>query len=1174
MRPSGSGLFGLMAAVLVTGTLFLAGSARAQSPVINPAALVNVFVGTSGTPVGGPIDTFPGASLPFGMIQWSPDTPTSPAGGGYNYTDHTITGFSLTHLSGPGCSVAGDFRILPTRGPIRSPADAALPFFHAHEQAAPGWYAVDFVRTGIRVQLTVGRRTGLGRFTYPAGTAGNLLFNVSSNQGGVTAARFQVDGPRQVSGSATGGAFCGSPDTYTIYFVARFNRPMRTFGIWKNGTLKPGASRVRGIDSGGWVTFQTTQTRTVEMQVALSYVSPADALANLRAAPDQWHIKAMRRRATRIWNDMLGRIRISGGTPAEQSTFYTALYHTLLSPTLYSDVNGAYRGFDGKVHHVKPGHAEYANFSGWDIYRTEIPLIALLAPNRVSDMMQSLVEAGRQGGWLPKWPLENGYTGVMGGDAADIILAGGWAFGARGFDVPAALHEMVKGATDTHSPPGQGWYVERPGLAQYLHKGYVDDDLTTSVAPVPNGSSETLEYAEDDFSIARLAGETGDLALAERFLRHSMNWQNVFDTATHLVSARAANGAFVRTTVNSNGQRGFQEGNAAQYTWMVPQDLRGLIAAMGGRAAALRRLNRFFAHLNAGQSAPYAWLGNEPSLGSPWVYLSAGAPWRTQQVVRAAIDTLYDDGPAGLPGNDDLGTMSAWYVWAAIGLYPQIPAVRGLDVGSPLFTHVTLVSPAGPTIEIDAPGAGPQMPYVQELTVNGRPTQRTWIDLPLTGTVHLHFSLAGAPDKTWGTVPHDAPPSFTAGAAHFPPAVAASIRSAQRQTVLSPGMHATAAFVVDTVGPQPLSVRWHAQVPAGLDVHPRSGRLLIHAGERAIVGLDVAAARSIAPGYYDITVHVRAANGAPLSPIRLIVRAGKPNSPLPLTFVASTADNTVIPVDPATRALGPAIAVGENPSAVVTGAGGARVYVANSGSNTVSVLNARSLRVIATIKVGAAPDALALSPDGRTLWVANGGSNTVQPIDTRTRTPNKPIAVGITPSGLALGPGGATLYVANQGSNTVSALDTHTGAVRATYPAGAGPSGMVIAPNGKMLYVADTLANTVTPIDARTGRAGSAIPVGLSPRELAISPDGKQLFIANSAVDTVTVIRTADGRVLAPIAVGSGPIAVGFSPSGTQAYALTSQTGRFVTIDVHSRRVLSSFPVAPLPVALTAPDVH
>ena len=1166
LRPIPAAL--LASALLITAT---AGAAPA-APVADPAALVNVFVGTSGTPVGGPIDTFPGASLPFGMIQWSPDTPSAPAGGGYNYPDRTVTGFSLTHLSGPGCSVAGDIRILPTSGAVRAPGSAALPLAHADEHAGPGWYALRVPQAGIGAELTVTRRTGLGRFSFPAGRPGNLLFNVSSNQAGVTAAHFRIDNPRQVSGSATGGAFCGAPDLYTIYFVARFTRPMSGYGAWRGTRVQPGARSMQGVGTGGWVSFATAHHRTVEMEVAISYVSRADALENLRAAPDRWHVRATRERATAIWNGMLGRIQISGGTRTEQSTFYTALYHALLSPTLYSDVNGDYRGFDGKVHHLSPDHDEYANYSGWDIYRTEVPLLALLAPHRTSDMMQSLLDEGRQGGWLAKWPLENGYTGVMGGDAADIILAGGWAFGARGFNVHEALQEMVKGATDTHSPHGQGWYVERPGLKQYLRQGYLSDDATTSSAPVPNGSSETLEYADDDFAIARLAGENGAMRLARRFLRRSMNWQNVFDTASGLISARDATGAFVATPINSNGQRGFQEGNAAQYTWMVPQDLHDLIQAMGGRAATRRRLNTFFAQLNAGQAAPNAWLGNEPSLGSPWVYLNTGAPWRTQEIVRTAIDTLYDDTPAGIPGNDDLGTMSAWYVWSAIGLYPQNPPVRGLVVGSPLFPHIVIRSPGGLTLRIRAPGAAANRPYVHALSINGHSTEHTWLALPQQSTVRMQFTLRRTPDMLWGTAAQDAPPSYRAGTPHFPAATAANWHTLKRRTLILPGHAGAASFAVSVPGGAPAAtVRWHAIAPAGLRLHPASGHLVIGPGATHTMHLTVSARSGITPGYYRIALRARAANGARLPAIALIVRTAPAGQVLPLRYLASFADNTVVPFDPATRTPGPSIAVGENPDAVATNAVGTRVYVANQSSNTVTVIDGKTHKVLATVAVGTAPAALAVSRGGHTLWVANGGSGTVQPIDTRTLKAGAPIAAGSGPAGLALAPQGHTLYVSDEGSNTVTVIDTHTRKVRAAFPAGAGPTGIAVSPDGHHVYVADTLAHQVLPLDTASGHAGKPFATGLSPRALALSPNGKLLYVANTALDTVSVIHTGKGTEGAPIKVGPGPIGVAFSHDGHEAYVIDSQSGRCALLQTASGRVLAAVPVAPFLMAVSSP---
>ena len=320
-----------------------------------PTQLVDPFVGTSGTPIGGPIDTFPGADVPFGMVQWSPDTPSQDAGGGYDYADHDITGFSLTHLSGPGCSVFGDFAFLPFAGPLpRDPLSVRQPFSHASEEMAPGWYAVTLGKPAIRAELAVTKRTGLARFTFPAAQQATLIVNAASNQAGVTSAHVQVDSPTQISGSASSGFFCGMPDAYTVYFVARFDRPMNDHGILDAGRA-------------AWIGFDPSGGRRVDVKVGLSFVSTAGAIANLDAEGKTWDVVTVRNRATEMWDGLLRRVQIDGGTPVLRRTFYTALYHTLLHPNLISDVDGAYTGFDGKIHRARRGHAEYANVSDWDV---------------------------------------------------------------------------------------------------------------------------------------------------------------------------------------------------------------------------------------------------------------------------------------------------------------------------------------------------------------------------------------------------------------------------------------------------------------------------------------------------------------------------------------------------------------------------------------------------------------------------------------------------------------------------------------------------------------------------------------------------------------------------------------------------------------------------------------
>lgn len=731
------------------------------------AAWVNPLVGTDAAPLeNGQSDrgaTFPGAVLPFGMIEWSPDTKLRLSDSGYSYEDSQIVDFSLTHMSGVGCSAYQDFGILPSVGPVTDPASATQTFSHATEEASPGWYAVTLgdgkAETTIRTELTVTQRTGLGRFQFPASRQANFLFKMWSSRLRKEGATAQVVGQNQVEGSITEGRFCGTLGrSHTIYFVARFDRDFASHSSWKKADVAPGSALASGPESGMWVSFDTTKNQVVRLKVAISYVSRDGALANLEAENRGWDIGKVRAAARRAWNQELGTIQIHGGTGSERRTFYTALYHALLFPSLFSDVDGRYLGFDSEVHQTAPGRNEYANFSDWDIYRSQVPLIAWLDPQRTSDMMQSLVDAAQQeGGVLPRWPAANAASGMMGGDSPDPVVAGAYAFGARKFDLHAALDAMVKGATDIGAAPFDGWYVERPRLTEYLQSGYVPLDRSTDSHTC---ASETLEYALDDFSIAQLAHALGNEGVYRQFLKRSQNWKNVFDTVRLSILPRTREGAFEVTTFEDGFQYGFEEGNAAQYTWMVPFDLEHLVQRMGGREQASKRLDELFQKLNAGASQPYAWMGNEPGAGTPWVYLSLGEPWKTQEVTRRILGTLFNDTPQGLPGNDDMGQMSAWYVWTAMGLYPQYPAIRILDVGSPLFPRVVIHPKDGPKLVIEAPGASSSTPYVQSLKINGRDSERSWFELPRNGRVSLTFRMQAEPSRVWGSEPANAPPSF------------------------------------------------------------------------------------------------------------------------------------------------------------------------------------------------------------------------------------------------------------------------------------------------------------------------------------------------------------------------------------------------------------------------------
>lgn len=1132
----------------------------------DPVTLVDPFVGTGGTSGTGLVDDFPGATAPFGMLQWSPDTPSQPPSGGYFYRDSAITGFSLTHLSGAGCGVLGDFAVLPVTGTLQDPAAVTQAFTHAGEQASPGFYAVH-LNSGIDVALTAAPRTGLGAFTFPATPQANLLIETSSDQAGVTDAQAWVAGPDEIDGSASSGGFCGMPNTFTIYFAMRFDRPFASYGAWSERVVTPGANRSTGVHSGEWVTFDTRSAQTVKVKAAVSYVSVAGAKVNLRAL-STWDLNAARASTQTAWRSLLSRVQISGGSHDDERMFYTSLYHALLSPTLYSDADGSYRGFDGNVHRDASGHAEYTHFSGWDIYRTQAPLMALLAPHETGDMMESLVHASQQGGWMPKWPVANGYTGVMGGDSADAIIAGAYAFGARGFDHAAALHEMVKSATDTASPPGQAWYYPRPGLSEYLRYGYVVNTHTTSVSPVPNAASETLEYAIDDFSIAQLARSIGNEPVYRTFLHRSQNWSQIFDQSTGLMAPRDAEGAFMRTPLTENGQSGFQEGNAAQYTWMVPQAMGSLVGALGGSQNAIARLDQFFSKLDAGQSEPYAWFGNEPALGSPWTYLYAGAPYKTQALNRTVMDTLYAPTPDGIPGNDDLGTMSAWWVWNAMGLYPINPSVPVLLLEAPLFTRVSITSPSGKTIVVDAPQASRTNPYVQNLSINGRPSDRLWMTLPSSGSIRLHYTLGSEPNTALGASPASAPPNYAIGLVHFPASTTAALALQTPTLMLSPGQSAPLVFGAQVpAGSSPVALHWNAQMPNGIGVVPASGEQVVSQNGAALQA-QVSVDRTVAPGLYDVDIHARAKNGAVLPHATAVVRVQRPGEPLRLLYAANFSDDSITPIDPRTLAYGNAIAVGSRPGDLAVSRDGTRLYTANQSSNDVSVVDTNAGKTIATIKMGAVPAGIRLSPDGSTLWVTNFGDGTLQAIDVATLKARPAFSVGPHPEELQVSPDGSHVYVVLQGQNALAVVDAAANRVIGTVPVGRHPLGVALAPDGKHAYVSADASNDVTVVDTVAMQAIKTINVGKTPQGLSVSPQGTLLYVADAGSSEVTPIDLSALRALKPIVVGNAPFGVAFDESGKYAFTVNSGDGDGSVIDVARGTVTSSVPLGSFPIAI------
>lgn len=773
------------AAVAVTGLGGLAGAAPAvaaptpRAAVSDPAQYVNTFTGTRPGDTdfgngGGAGNTFPGVTAPLGMLQLSPDTATYQHGG-YFYDDNRIRDFSLTHISGAGCGDYGNVPFLPVTG--TAPVDYAT-FSHANESASPGSYAVTF-DNGIRTELASTSRTGIARITYPAGQTGSFVldagraFNAAS--GSVTI------GTDTLTGYTDSGGFCGAGNRYRIYFTVHFDRAFSGSGILsttdaldrrvrtatghsagavpatrsRSGARPTAAPRVDASaagDSGAraLVSFDTSASRAVTARFGISFVSLAGAEGNLSAEQGGRGFDDIRDTGRADWNGLLGRISVGGGSDAATRRFYTALYHSFLHPSVLSDTDGQYPGFDGKVHLARSGHAQYADFSGWDVYRSQVQLVALLLPAQAADIAQSAVNQAAQAGYWDRWTLANGNTGVMVGDPLPIIASSIHAFGGTDFDAAAAVSLAVSGSRDDR---------ERPGHAPYDEHGFLPADTFGGWGSV----SSTLEYTSADFAVSQLAQRIGDTSTYRTFLRRSANWRTLFNSGSRYLQPRNAD--FSWPAFSPTQQDQYVEGDAAQYRWMVPYNYRGLFDALGGDAAARSEMDSFFTKLNGGPGSPNAYLGNEPSANTPWMYDYAGAPSKTQDVVRRALTTLFSATPGGEVGNDDLGQMSSWAVWASIGAYPEVPGRADLVLASPAFPDITISRANGPTITITAPGASDTTRYVQSLRVNGTASDRPWLGADFVGAGgSLDFTL-GADPSGWGSAPADAPPSYDVGPA-------------------------------------------------------------------------------------------------------------------------------------------------------------------------------------------------------------------------------------------------------------------------------------------------------------------------------------------------------------------------------------------------------------------------
>ncbi|MGW4112887.1 GH92 family glycosyl hydrolase [Actinosynnema sp. NPDC004786] len=737
----------------------------------DPVASVDTFIGTKDEG-----NTFPGASMPFGLAH---SGPIGSHYAGWRYDDPVIRGFGHFFLSGAGCWEQGGLvSILPTTGLPRTfdHRSYAVGYAHDGEVGRPGDYRVRLA-SGIAVESTATTRVGVERFAFPAGSTPHVLVNVgqANDREPVFASSVRVVDDRTLAGTVVAQAFCGGRP-YTTYFTTRFDRPFRATGNW--GGAEGGA----GL-RGQWVRFDGGP---VTAATALSHVDAEGATKNLGEA-DGRSFDELRAAAQEAWRRELSSVEVSAEGD-DRTVFYTALYHALLQPLTGNDVDGRYRGFDGRVH-TADGWTYHEYFSLWDTYRAQNQLLALLRPERARDIARSLLAIHEQGGWLPRWAYANQETNTMTGDPVTPFLADLWRFGAVE-EPERAYRALWRNATGV--PPASSPFEGRAGNPSYLRAGFVQHDKAfpkkgQDVDP-HHGASATLEYALADSSLAVMAAALGHEDDAEVLRARGLNYRVLWDDSvsdrgfTGFPRPRLGDGRWL-TPYTPQGSEGFHEGTAWQYQWLAQQDVPGLVARLGGRAAALARLDDFFAFpdllADPARAVREKWVvgpydyydqfrynpNNEPDLHVPWMYALLGQPWRTSAVVRAA-QTLFVAAPNGVTGNDDLGQMSAWYVLSALGLYPVVPGSGDFVLNAPRFERAVVRLADDRAVTVTAAGADPsRLQYVRSLHVDGEPWDavRLNVDRLRRGAVLDHVLTDDPAEATWATGPGAVPPSYVTG---------------------------------------------------------------------------------------------------------------------------------------------------------------------------------------------------------------------------------------------------------------------------------------------------------------------------------------------------------------------------------------------------------------------------
>lgn len=764
------------ASIFVSALFFVATTGKAQGP----AAYVNPFIGasTSEDAAGsyhGLGKTFPGAATPFGMVQLSPNTITGgDNGSGYSYEHTTIEGFAFTQMSGIGWyGDLGNFLVMPATGPLQTAAGSRQhpeegyrsTYSKKEEKATAGYYTVKLTENNITAEMTAAPHSGIMRFTFPANQQSRIQIDLARRVGGTsTWQEVKVINDSTIAGymqcTPEGGGW-GNGDgkgNYTVYFYVQFSKPLSRYGVWSadipdgwsrkredvesaryqqqiaKATVIPGAKEKAGKHLGFYTEFATNAQEAVLMKAGISFVSIDGAKNNLESEIRDWNFDSIRQQSFDAWNKALGKITVAGDTEEEKKIFYTALYHTMIDPRNFSDADGKYIGGDGKVHAVK-NFTKRTIFSGWDVFRSQMPLQSIINPRVVNDMVNSLVTLADESGnhYLERWEFLNAYSGCMIGNPAVSVMADAWAKGIRNFDINKG-YAFAKNS------------VEKFGNGT---KGYSTGGLSVSL---------TLEYAYFDWCLGKLAGALGKKEDAKKYLAGGANYKNVFDTGKAWFRPRNDDGTWQPWPEQGRMQQGYGtiESSPYQQGWFVPHDVPGMVALMGGKERVLADLTTFFDKVPQNMMwNDYYNHANEPVHHVPFLFNRLGAPWLTQQWTREICARAYHNSVEGLVGNEDVGQMSAWYVLAASGLHPVCPGSTRYEITSPVFDNITIaLDPAyakGKTFTISARNNTPANRYIQRAWLNGKPYQHCYInhaDITAGGTLVLE--MGNQPAQNWG----------------------------------------------------------------------------------------------------------------------------------------------------------------------------------------------------------------------------------------------------------------------------------------------------------------------------------------------------------------------------------------------------------------------------------------